>query len=135
MPFQTILSILNIIISSLIPAYETIAIANFINTALDIFNGQVGYTSIYLPLGLIALSIIYKNIIPSITNLIDLSGKNKLNTKLKADDITIKSKDMERIIRFAAFNILLNPSKICCVGSVQTLLIRSHVSLFSICLY
>ena len=42
---------------------------------------------------------------------------------------------MERIIRFAAFNILLNPSKICCVGSVQTLLIRSHVSLFSICLY
>lgn len=92
MPFQTILSILNIIISSLIPAYETIAIANFINTALDIFNGQVGYTSIYLPLGLIALSIIYKNIIPSITNLIDLSGKNKLNTKLKQEIILKRAK-------------------------------------------
>lgn len=82
-PLQTIYSILITILNSLIPAYQTLVVANFINTATNIFKGRVDYSSIYLPIILIMSYVIFTNLIPSITQIIDTSAQNKLNATLK----------------------------------------------------
>ncbi|MED4955059.1 ABC transporter ATP-binding protein [Paenibacillus sp. FSL R5-0527] len=93
-PLQTIYSILITILNSLIPAYQTLVVANFINTATNIFKGRVDYSSIYLPIILIMSYVIFTNLIPSITQIIDTSAQNKLNATLKKE-IALKQARLE----------------------------------------
>ncbi|GGF99230.1 ABC transporter [Paenibacillus albidus] len=93
-PAQTIYAILITILNSLIPAYQTLVIANFINTAMDIFNGKTDYSSIYLPIVLIMCFVMFTNLVPSITQIIDTSGQNKLNAILKKE-ISLKHARLE----------------------------------------
>jgi ATP-binding cassette subfamily B protein len=60
-------------------------IGQFINTAMDIFNGKTPYSSIFLPIILIMVYVIYSNTISSIAQLIDTSGRNKLNAVLRKE--------------------------------------------------
>lgn len=84
-PFQTLFAVVNTIIGSLIPAYQTLVIAQFINTAMDIFYGISPYSSIFTPLILIMVYVIYSNIISSIAQVFDMSGRNKLNAIMRKE--------------------------------------------------
>lgn len=93
-PLQTIFSILITILNSLIPAYQTIVIANFINTAVEVFNGSVEYSAIYLPIVLIMSYVVFTNLIPSITQIMDTSAQNTLNLTLRKE-IVMKQARLE----------------------------------------
>lgn len=93
-PFQTISSIIYMIINALLPAYQTLVIANFINTAKNIFNQNTNYSSIYMPIILIMTYILFIHISPNIMQIIDITGKNKLSVILKKE-LVIKRARLE----------------------------------------
>ena len=82
-PLQSIFSIIYTISNALMPAYETIAIANFIDCAIDIFEGKRNTTEIFLPIVMIVLYILFINLIPTIAEIISLTGKNKMTIRIK----------------------------------------------------
>lgn len=86
-PVQTIANILYMLLDSLVPAYQTLVIAYFINTTTDIFNGRADYSSIYRPIVLIMGYVIFTHLLPNIMQIIDLTGSNKLNVTFKKEII------------------------------------------------
>lgn len=91
-PFQTIVAIINTLIDSLLPAYQTLVIAYFINTATDIFNHMADFSSIYTPIGLIMAYIMFTHLFPSIMEIIDITGRNKLNVTLKKEIVSKRAR-------------------------------------------
>lgn len=83
MPFQSILLILYTIFSALMPAYQTIVLGNFIDCAMDIFDGTRSSHDIIVPIILIILYVLFTNLMPSIIELVSLTWKNKMTLKLK----------------------------------------------------
>lgn len=82
-PLQSMFSFIYTISNALMPAYETVAIANFIDCAIDIFEGKRNITEIVLPIVLIVLYILFINLIPTIAEIISLTGKNKITIRIK----------------------------------------------------
>jgi ATP-binding cassette subfamily B protein len=82
-PFQSSFSILYTIFNALMPAYQTIALANFIDCAMDIFAGKRNSVEIVIPIIMIILYIIFINLMPSIASIINLTGKNKMTIVMK----------------------------------------------------
>ena len=80
-PVQTIYLFLNMLIMSLMPAFQTLSLSFFVNTAMDILNNKQEISKIYVPLFLILIYILITNMLPNITSLIQLNGKNKLDRK------------------------------------------------------
>lgn len=84
-PVQTIYLFLNMLIMSLMPAFQTLSLSFFVNTAMDILNNKQEISKIYVPLFLILIYILITNMLPNITSLIQLNGKNKLMLTLDKD--------------------------------------------------
>ncbi|WP_171905572.1 ABC transporter ATP-binding protein [Eisenbergiella tayi] len=93
-PLQSLYNILHTILSSLLPAAKTLAIANFIDSAGSIFEGEKEFSSIYIPILLILACIVIENVMPALLQLVNTSGKNKLNIVIKKD-ITRKCARLE----------------------------------------
>lgn len=84
-PSQCFAIIFYTVLISLVPAYQTLTIANFVNTAERIFSGEMSPTSIYLPIILILCYVIYTNLSPCILNLLETSLQNKFRLVLKQE--------------------------------------------------
>ncbi|MFQ9984501.1 MAG: ABC transporter ATP-binding protein [Lachnospiraceae bacterium] len=82
-PFQSLFLIIYTICNALIPAYETIVLADFIDCAMAIFNGKKNTAEIVLPIIMIVLYILFIHFMPSVADLIRLTGKNQMTLKLK----------------------------------------------------
>lgn len=82
-PLQSSFSIIYTILNALMPAYETVALANFIDCAMDIFRGKRNNADIVFPIVMIVLYILFVNLMPSISNIISITGKSKLTVKMK----------------------------------------------------
>lgn len=82
-PLQSLFSIIYTFFNAMMPAYETIALANFIDCAMDIFKGEKKIAAIALPIVMIILYILFVNLMPSIANIINLTGKNKMTLRIK----------------------------------------------------
>ncbi|KWX75487.1 hypothetical protein AMQ84_17865 [Paenibacillus riograndensis] len=93
-PAQTIATIFYMLLDSLVPAYQTLVIAFFINTATDIFNNRADFSEIYMPIGLIMAYLIVTHLFPSIMQIIETAGRNKLNVILKKE-IVLKRARLE----------------------------------------
>ena len=93
-PLQSLYNILHTILSSLLPAAKTLAIANFIDSAGSIFEGEKEFSSIYIPILLILACIVIENVMPALLQLVNTSGRNKLNIVIKKD-ITRKCARLE----------------------------------------
>ncbi|WP_059052799.1 ATP-binding cassette domain-containing protein [Paenibacillus senegalimassiliensis] len=93
-PVHTTTTILYMLLDAFIPAYQTIVVALFINTATDIFNGAEQLRAIYTPIALIMAYIIFTHLLPNIMKIIDVSGKNKLSLVLKKE-IVLKRNRLE----------------------------------------
>ena len=82
-PFFVVLQILLAIVQAAIPtAVLALSTAFFIDTALDIFNGNVDASSIYLPIFLLILIISIKSIISSLPNTFSTKISLRLDQKL-----------------------------------------------------
>lgn len=77
-PLQVIAITAFTLISALVPAYQTIALADFIDAAMVIFQTGKDKSEIILPLIRILLCIVYERLIPSVRNAVDLSAQNRL---------------------------------------------------------
>lgn len=84
-PAYALAMLVSTVLSSLIPAYQTIAIASFSNTAIEIFNGSKEYSCIFLPLVLLIGCFFVSNLIPIIVQLLVVRGRNKLEIILKSE--------------------------------------------------
>lgn len=82
-PVEVIVLLFYTLLNALIPAYQTLALGSFIDTATKIFHHKMAYEAIFLPAGLLFLSIIFINLMPPIMNLVDLKFENKLELSLK----------------------------------------------------
>lgn len=91
-PVQTIVAIFNMFLDSLVPAYQTLVIAYFINTATDIFNHKADFSTIYMPISLIMIYIMFTHLVPSIMQIIEITGQNKLNVTLKKEIVSKRSR-------------------------------------------
>jgi ATP-binding cassette subfamily B protein len=65
------------------PAYQTIAVAKFIDCVIDIFGGKRDSSEIFSSIVLIVLYILFTNLMPSIAEIISITGKNKMTLKIK----------------------------------------------------
>lgn len=72
------------VILSLLPAFQTLATAAFVDTAALIFKGERAYESIFLPLLCIACSLVYQNVMPMVNGLFSTSAQNRLRVVLKS---------------------------------------------------
>lgn len=82
-PLQAAATAGYIVILSLMPAFQTLATAAFVDLAVLIFKGKRAYESIFLPLFCIAASMIYQNVMPIVNSLISASAQNRLRVELK----------------------------------------------------
>jgi ATP-binding cassette subfamily B protein len=90
-PIQSIFAIVYTAINALMPVYQTIALANFINCVIDIFSGNKETSDIIFPILLIVLYIIFTNLMPAISDIVSLTGKNRLTLRLKGMILDKKS--------------------------------------------
>lgn len=82
-PLQTGFTILYTLLAALIPAYQTVATASFIDRAMDIFSGKREPAEILLPVLLIVLAILFSNLMPAAADLVSLSGANRVSVRLR----------------------------------------------------
>lgn len=79
-PAYTLLKIINKVLYALISPMQVLIIADFIDTALSIFNGQAEKSSIYLPLSLLMITVVYFYLHDHLMNFVNikLSGIHKI---------------------------------------------------------
>ncbi|HJA93970.1 MAG TPA: ABC transporter ATP-binding protein/permease [Candidatus Eisenbergiella merdipullorum] len=94
MPLYVALLTVFTVICSLLPAYQTLAVSGFVDTVLRIFNGERAYNSIYLPIMQILVYMICINIMPSIRQLLDIKGRNRLSLFIK-QEVAAKEERLE----------------------------------------
>lgn len=87
-PVEVVILLLYTLLNALIPAYQTLTLGSFIDTATKIFEHKIAYESIFLPAALLFFSIVFINLMPPIMNLIDVRFGNKLEIYLKEQLIT-----------------------------------------------
>ncbi len=78
-PVQTMVKFLDKGINALLPSLQVLITAKFVNTAVAIFGGSAPRRSIYLPLALIALVVLYQKVRVFVRDYIDKQGIMKLN--------------------------------------------------------
>lgn len=87
-PLKYLLWLVYTLFNALIPAYQTITMGMFIDTALKIFNNKVSMNAIILPALLMSASFIFVNLLPPIMNLIEVKFRHELERELKNKLIT-----------------------------------------------
>ena len=82
-PAQTVFACLYMLMDALLPAYQTVATAQFINTALDIFGGVQEVKEIFRPITYIVLCILFYNMMPALASIIEISGRNRISVAVR----------------------------------------------------
>ena len=93
-PIQTIFAFIYAIVEALIPVYQTLVIGNLINTAMAVFQEPQAITSVFFPIFLIMIYVMFSNLMPAIANVVNLMGNNKLTLTLK-EQIFIKRASLD----------------------------------------
>lgn len=75
--------LVNIVINALLPAFQVLVIADFVDTALKIFEGAATQEQIYTPLLLIMAIIAYQYLSGSVISVVQLKLTMKLNESLR----------------------------------------------------
>ncbi len=91
-PFYTLAEIINKVLQALISPIQVLIIANFIDTAIDIFNGQAEKISIYLPLSLLMLIVAYSYLNEHLINFVNLKLRMRITTIYKKAIIEKRAK-------------------------------------------
>ena len=91
-PIYTLMKIINKVLYALISPMQVLIIANFIDTALNIFNGQAQRNSIYLPLSLLMLTVAYSNLNEHLMKFVNLNLKMRMTTVYKKAIIEKRAK-------------------------------------------
>lgn len=91
-PLFTVIVVLNKIISALVPSLTVLVTADFINTALAIFNGNVPHDNIYLPLLLLMVLIAYGYINGVLIGFVTTKMSMKLNEKFRCAIVEKRAK-------------------------------------------
>lgn len=65
------------------PAFETIVLANFINSAIKVFEGKSDTNIVVAPIVLLLFYAFFTNFMPEVSELVDLKAKNKITIFLK----------------------------------------------------
>lgn len=81
-PFYSLIFTAKYITDALIPVFSIFITANFINSAMAVYNGQADISSVYLPVALMAAIMIYNTVIGTIMNLIDCKRNIYFRRKL-----------------------------------------------------
>lgn len=71
------------ILNALMPAFETIVLANFINSAIKVFEGKSDTNIVVAPIVLLLFYAFFTNFMPEVSELVDLKAKNKITIFLK----------------------------------------------------
>ncbi len=82
-PVYTLIEIINKVMQALISPVQVLIIANFIDTAFNIFNGQAVKNSIYLPLLLLMLTVAYSHLSDYLMRFVNLKLKMNMTMVYK----------------------------------------------------
>ena len=91
-PVQTLFTIIYTLADALLPAYQTIVTAKFINTVLDVFQEKKDAREILWPIVLIVLYILFYNLMPALSSIIELSGKNRITVAIRTSLLQKRSR-------------------------------------------
>ena len=91
-PVYTFVKMINKVLYALISSIQVVIIANFIDTALNIFNGQVQRNNIYLPLFLLMLTVAYSYLHEHLMSFINLKLTMRMTTVYKKAIIEKRAK-------------------------------------------
>lgn len=91
-PFYTLAEIINKVMHALISAIQLLIIANFIDTAIDIFNGQAEKSRIYLALSLLMLTVAYSYLNEHLMSFVNLRLRMHMTTVYKKAIIEKRAK-------------------------------------------
>lgn len=83
-PGASTIRALNVIISALIPSLQAVFIAQFIDTTTSVYRGEAKMESIYFPLFLLALYLVYGNVSTVIDNFANLRLEIGLTRELRS---------------------------------------------------
>jgi len=82
-PFQSFFTIFYSVLNALMPVVFTLILANFINVSMEIFSRKRNYSDIILPILFISFYVLFMKLMPNISKIISLTGKNKMNLKMQ----------------------------------------------------
>lgn len=91
-PIMTIIKLVDNIINALIPSVTVLATARFIDTALDIFSGEKGKNSIYIPLLILMAVIACKYIDTALMSFVVSKMNIKLSEAIRGEIIEKRAK-------------------------------------------
>lgn len=95
-PFQVAgvycsLIILYTVISALVPSFQVIVVAKFIDSVIGIVQGSLLIEDVFLPVAILCLIILFNNLFSLLINLVQVQFRNKLRLKLKAEIVEKKA--------------------------------------------
>ncbi len=89
---QALFNVVYTILNALMPAFETIVLANFINSAIKVFEGKRDYDVVILPIILLVFYAFFTNFMLEVSELVNLKAKNRITVYLKKILLDKKSK-------------------------------------------
>lgn len=93
-PFQVVFIMLHMLFNAFLPAFQTLATADFINAVIAVFEGKEARLAAHISLILILCCILYEKIMPALRNLVEVSAKNHMDITLK-EAVTRKRSSLE----------------------------------------
>jgi len=82
-PFHTIYLLLVALLNAFLPTVQTLAIAEFVNCVEETYSAVLEVYVVLIPLIILLGIVIFKQMIPSVTNLINTSAQNRLKIVLR----------------------------------------------------
>ena len=82
-PFHTGYLFLVAVINAFLPTVQALAIAEFVNRVEGAYGGALGVHMVLAPLILLLGIVVFKQMIPSVSNLVNASAQNRLKTVLR----------------------------------------------------
>ena len=82
-PFHTGYLLLVAVINAFLPTVQALAIAEFVNRVEGAYGGALGVRMVLVPLILLLGIVVFKQMIPSVSNLVNASAQNRLKTMLR----------------------------------------------------
>ena len=82
-PFHTGYLLLVAVINAFLPTVQALAIAEFVNRVEGAYGGALGVHMVLVPLILLLGIVVFKQMIPSVSNLVNASAQNRLKTVLR----------------------------------------------------
>lgn len=83
MPFQAIYFLVDAVVNALLPSVQALAVAEIVDCVESAYSGMEEVNKVFGPLAVLLGVVVFKNMMPSVANLVNTAAKNRLNAVVR----------------------------------------------------